>query len=232
MTLRYASAIDDLSGGRLVLGLGAGWQEREHQNYGLPFPDIPTRFAMLEEQLQFSARLLDDPAPLDFAGEHYQLREAVLLPRPARRMPILIGGNGPRRVLPLAARYGQEWNGVYLNIEKFRERQQRLDDLLSAAGRAPESLKRSLMAGFRWAKSEAALAEQLQAASAESEREVTVEYLRNFGLFVGTSAMLIEQLEQFVAAGCQRFMLQVTDNDDLEPVAIFAEEVLPHFHAA
>ena len=232
MTLRYASAVDDLSGGRLVLGLGAGWQDREHHNYGLPFPAVPTRFAMFTEQLEFSTRILDDPAPLDYEGDHYQLREAVLLPRPRRRMPILIGGNGPRRTLPLAARFGQEWNGVYLNIGKYRERQQQLDALLAAAGRSPSEVKRSLMAGFRWAKDRTTLDAQLKTASEESGREVTLEYLRGSGLFVGTSEMIIAQLEEFVAAGCQRFMLQVTDNDDLEPIAILAEEILPHFHNA
>lgn len=230
MTLRYASAIDDLSDGRLVLGLGAGWQEREHHNYGIPFPDVATRFAMFAEQLEFSSHLLDDPEPLDYDGAHFQLKEAVLLPRPKRRIPILIGGNGPLRTLPLAARFGQEWNAVYLNLEQYRERQQRLDALLVAAGRSPGEVKRSLMAGFRWAKDRETLAAQFKAASEESGREVTLEYLRGFGLFVGTSEMIIAQLEEFAAAGCQRFMLQVTDNDDLEPVHILAEEILPHFH--
>ena len=229
MTLRYASAVDDLSAGRLVLGLGAGWMDREHENYSIPYPDMPTRFAMLTEQLEFSTRILDDPEPLDFGGQHYQLKEAVLLPRPKRRMPILIGGNGPRRTLPLAARFGQEWNGVYLNIERYRERQQRLDELIVAEGRSPDEVKRSLMAGFRWAKDETTFNQQLRAASEESGREVTLESLRGFGLFVGTSEMITAQLEEFVAAGCQRFMLQVANVDDLEPVHVLAEEILPHF---
>lgn len=229
MTLRYASAVDDLSDGRLVLGLGAGWMDREHENYSIPYPDMPTRFAMLTEQLEFSTRILDDPEPLNYGGQHYQLKEAVLLPRPKRRMPILIGGNGPRRTLPLAARFGQEWNGVYLNIERYRQRQQRLDELIIAEGRSPDEVKRSLMAGFRWAKDEATFNEQLRAASEESGREVTLESLRGFGLFVGTSEMIIDQLEEFIAAGCQRFMLQVADLDDLEPVHVLAEEILPHF---
>ncbi len=230
MTLRYASAVDDLSGGRLVLGLGAGWQEREHSHYGIPFPETATRFAMLREQLEFSTQLLDVEEALNYQGEHFSLKEAVLLPRPKRRLPILIGGNGPRRTLPLAARFAQEWNAVYLNITRYRERQAQLDALLLEAGRTPAQVKRSLMAGCRWVKDEDSLQAQLQGASKERGREITVEYLRDFGLFVGTTAMIIAQLEEFVAAGCQRFMLQIADNDDLEPIAIWSEEILPHFH--
>ncbi len=228
MTLRYASAIDDLSNGRLVLGLGAGWMDREHENYSIPYPDVPTRFAMLTEQLAFSTRILDDPQPLDYAGQHYQLKEAVLLPRPKRRFPILIGGNGPLRTLPLAAQFAQEWNGVYLNIDRYRERQQQLNEAIAAVGRSPADVKRSLMAGFRWFKDRASLNEQLQTASEERGQEVTLESLRGVGLFVGTSEMIIAQLAEYAAAGCQRFMLQITDNDDLEPIHTFAEEILPH----
>lgn len=229
MTLRYASAIDDLSGGRLVLGLGAGWMDREHENYSIPYPDVPTRFAMLTEQLTFSTRILDDPQPLDYSGQHYQLKQAVLLPRPQRRTPILIGGNGRLRTLPLAAQFAQEWNAVYLNIDRYRERQRQLNEAIAAEGRSPEEVKRSLMAGFRWVKDRDTLDEQLKAASEERGQEVTVESLRSIGLFVGTSEMIIAQLTEYAEAGCQRFMLQIADNDDLEPICIFAEEILPHF---
>ena len=84
MNVRYAAAIDDLSGGRLVLGMGAGWQDREHKKFGVPFYDFPTRFQMLEEALELTQRLLLSDAPSDFQGVYYQLEDAVLLPRPAR----------------------------------------------------------------------------------------------------------------------------------------------------
>ena len=101
MTTRMAAAVDDLSGGRLTLGVGAGWQEREHANYGWELLDVPERFARFEEGLRIIHHLLHEDAPLDFEGVYYRLREAVLLPRPQRPggPPILIGGNGPQRTL-------------------------------------------------------------------------------------------------------------------------------------
>ncbi len=99
MTARMAAAVDDLSGGRLTLGLGAGWQEREHAHYGWDLLDVPGRMARFEEGLRIISHLLHNDAPLDFEGVYFRLREAVLLPRPQRPggPPILVGGNGPKR---------------------------------------------------------------------------------------------------------------------------------------
>src|SRR5206468_2644018 len=110
--VRQASALDDLSGGRFILGLGAGWQEHEHSVWGYDLGDIPTRMARFEESLEVASRLLRSDAPVTFEGRFFQLHDAVLLPRPARPggPPILIGGNGPKRTLPLVARYADIWN--------------------------------------------------------------------------------------------------------------------------
>jgi F420-dependent oxidoreductase-like protein len=144
---RQAAALDDLSGGRLILGLGAGWQEREHTTFGYDLGDIPTRVARFAEGLELVARLLQDDEPVTFDGKHYQTRGAQLLPRPERRggPPLLIGGNGAKRTLPLAARYADIWNAVYLPAEDFRERSGQLDDLLRTAGRRPEDVLRTVM---------------------------------------------------------------------------------------
>jgi F420-dependent oxidoreductase-like protein len=151
MTVRQAAAIDELSGGRLILGLGAGWQAREHKNYGIPFDDFPTRFGKLTDALEITARLFADAQPVNYAGKYLSVSDAVLLPRPPRKTPILIGGNGPKRTLPLAAKYADEWNGVYLDVANYKDRNAQLDILLEKAGRDPHSVKRSLMAPFAWA---------------------------------------------------------------------------------
>ena len=147
MTARMAAAVDDLSNGRLVLGLGAGWQEREHNNYGWDLLAVPPRFDRFEEGLAVITQMLNSDEPVDFNGEYYRLQEAILLPRPQRPggPPILIGGNGPKRTLPLVAKYASEWNAVYIAPDRFQDLSSQLDELLVQNGRQPEAVRRSLM---------------------------------------------------------------------------------------
>jgi F420-dependent oxidoreductase-like protein len=230
MTVRYASAVDDLSNGRLVLGLGAGWQEREHRLFGVPFYDFPTRFEMLNDALEMTQRLYAGDSPVTYEGKHFQLSEATLMPRPRRRTPILIGGNGPRRTLPLAARYADEWNAVFCNLETFRDRTQRLDTLLERAGRVPGDVKRSLMTAVRWARNDSAVKELLAAFSKRRGEDTHIEDVAAMGMFAGTTSMIVDQIGAFADAGCQRLMLQVPDYDDLGMVDTWADEILPQFH--
>ena len=124
--------MDNLAGGRLRLGIGAGWQEREHEAHGFELLDTDSRFARFEEGLEVVTRLLQQDEPVSFDGEFYRLRGAVLMPRSPRPggPPIVIGGNGPRRTLPLAARYADEWNAVFVTPERFAELGALLDELL------------------------------------------------------------------------------------------------------
>ncbi len=232
MTVRMAAAVDDLSDGRLVLGLGAGWQEREHAKFGVPFYDFTTRYAMFEEALEVTRLLLQEDTPSTFEGEHFSLDEAQLLPRPQRPggPPILIGGNGPKRTLPLVARYAREWNAVYLPLELYRERGARLDELLREQDRQPGDVKRSLMAGTIFARDEAALSASLAERSNRAGEEVTVESARDRGIIVGTPSMWVDQIGQYAEAGVERFMLQWLDQDDIDGLEVIARDVLPHFH--
>ena len=144
---RQAAAIDDLSGGRMILGLGAGWQEREHTLFGHDLGDIPTRMARLQEGLEVITRLLHSDEPVTFEGKYFQLRGATLLPRPQRSggPTILIGGNGKKRTLPLVARYASVWNGTFLSPDDFRDRSIYLNTLLKEAGRNPSDVRRTMM---------------------------------------------------------------------------------------
>ncbi len=121
------------------LGLGAGWNEREHTMFGYELGNMQTRMARFEEGLEVMTRLLQSDSPVTFDGRFYRLRDAVLLPRPARPggPPILIGGSGPKRTLPLVARYGDIWNAQHLTPDEFRMRSADLDTLLRSAGRNP-----------------------------------------------------------------------------------------------
>jgi F420-dependent oxidoreductase-like protein len=223
ITARMAAAVDDLSAGRLVLGLGAGWQEREHKIFGFDLLDLEGRFQRYEEYLEVVSRLLKSDERLSFEGDFYELHDALLLPRPARPggPPILVGGNGPQRTLPLAARFADEWNGVYLTPEDFAWRNERLDDLLEERGRELSEVRRSLMVGLIFGKDEAEVSEQL------SKKGRSAAEMRRSGLIVGTVDEVVEQLGHYAEAGVERIMLQWLALDDIEGLEALAHGVLP-----
>jgi F420-dependent oxidoreductase-like protein len=221
LTARMAAAVDDLSGGRLWLGLGAGWQEREHTNYGWDLLDVSRRFARFAEGLEVVTRLLNSAEPVNFAGEFYHVQDALLLPRPQRPggPPIVIGGNGPHRTLPLVVRYAAEWNAVYLSASKFDQLNLQLDELLTAAGRPVTSVRRSLMTGLAFGRDTAEVQRHLNGRPAYE--------LRERGLLVGTAPEIVAQLHELAQVGVQRVMVQWLDLDDLDGLEAFAHGVLP-----
>ena len=219
MTARMAAAVDDLSSGRLVLGLGAGWQVREHTNYGWDLLTLGPRFDRFQEGLDIITHLLKRAEPLDYGGNYYQLQEAVLLPRPQRPKgpPILIGGNGPLRTLPLVAQYANEWNGVFITPAQFRELSMQLDELLDGMGRWPQDVRRSLMTGLVFGRDEAALQAKLAVRGGDAAS------LQARGLVVGTGSAVVDQLGALYEAGVQRVMLQWLDLDDLDGLEALAQ---------
>lgn len=221
MTARMASAVDDLSGGRLTLGLGAGWQAREHANYGWDLLPVPQRFDRFEEGLEVITRLLNSDGPVDFAGHYFQLKEAILLPRPARTggPKILIGGTGPKRTLPLVARYAAEWNGNVIPPAEFARLNAELDRLLQENGREPKAVKRSLTTNIVYGKVAQVLRQKVQMMGGDASR------LKERGLLVGTGSEIIEQLGRLQEAGVQRVMLQWLDLDDLAGLEDLAKDI-------
>jgi F420-dependent oxidoreductase-like protein len=149
MLVRMAAAVSDLSGGRLQFGVGAGWQDREHTNYGYHLGGVPERMARFRESVQIMSHLLRSDEPLTFEGKHYTVREAVLLPRPQHHVPIVIGGSGRQVTLPLVARYADEWNTGAKPPEQYRELNAHLDALLDKAGRPHSAVRRSVMTFIR-----------------------------------------------------------------------------------
>lgn len=224
MLARMAAAIDDLSGGRLVLGMGAGWNEREHRQFGIPFYDRNTRFEMLVDALEITTRLFHADDPVSYTGKHFSLDQAPMLPRPHRPggPPILIGGNGLNRTLGLAAKYANEWNGVFISPGDYRGRTTRLSELLQEAGRDPASVKRSLMTEVIFANSDSALHAKIGTRSGLSADQPE--------RIIGTASRVVDKIGAYVEAGVERFMLQWLDLDDLEGIEQLANAVLPHFH--
>ncbi len=142
---RMAAQIDLLSGGRFVMGLGAGWNEPEHKAYGIPFPPVKERFDRLEESIQVIKGLWA-PGPASFEGKYYQLDGADCQPKPAPgRPPILIGGAGEKRTLKLVARYADEWNSVNLAPDAYAAKVAVLEKHCEAEGRDPATIRRSMM---------------------------------------------------------------------------------------
>lgn len=226
-TARMASAVDDLSGGRLQLGLGAGWQEREHANYGFALLDVPGRLARYDEAVQVVSRLLHSAEPVSFSGRYYHLQDAVLQPRPQRAggPPIIIGGG--RRVLPLAARYADEWNLAFEPPSTFATLNARLDELLHEQGRQPGAVRRSFMTGLIFGRDEAELQAKLGGRAQGGGGGQSADDLRASGLVVGTPPQVVEQVNRYAEAGVQRIMLQWLDLDNLQGLETLARAVLP-----
>lgn len=225
LTARMAAAVDDLSGGRLTLGLGAGWQEREHHNFGWDLLEIEARFERFQEGLEVITRLLQSDQPVDFEGRYYRLNDAILLPRPHRSAgpPILIGGNGMQMTLPLAAQYAHEWNGVFLSPQEFSTRSRHLDELLASRGREPSQMRRSVMTGCIFGTSAAQVDDKVDARTGGKR---TAHELRQRGLAVGTPSQIVDQLGHLDQAGVHRVMLQWLDLDDLDGLEAMATGVL------
>ncbi|WP_278237382.1 LLM class F420-dependent oxidoreductase [Isoptericola sp. AK164] len=150
MLAKLATTVDHLSGGRLELGIGAGWNEREHSMYGLDLGDVRTRMDRLEEALVVLRSLWTQPTTT-FHGEHYRLTDAVAEPKPVQRPhpPIWIGGSGPRRTLRMVARYADAWNDTSSSPERIRE----LGDVLARhcedVGRDPAEIRRTVQLRLR-----------------------------------------------------------------------------------
>ena len=216
--------VDDMSGGRVELGIGAGWYEAEHAAYAIPFPDTAERFDRLEEQLAIITGLWDVPAGerFSFAGKFYSVTDSPGLPKPVQRPhpPILIGGKGPRRTPQLAARYADEFNVAFVSLEDTGAAFGRVREACQAAGRDPGSLVYSAAQTVCCGRDEAELARRAQATGYD------LAFLRAEGLG-GTPDEIVDRIGTFAELGATRMYLQVLDLHDLDHLELIASEVLP-----
>jgi alkanesulfonate monooxygenase SsuD/methylene tetrahydromethanopterin reductase-like flavin-dependent oxidoreductase (luciferase family) len=233
MLVRQAMALDDLSGGRFVLGVGAGWMEREHEAFGYPLGGKKTRMDRLAEALEVISLLARNPEPVSFSGNFFNLRDALLLPRSPRPdgVRILVGGAGPTRTLPLAARYANVWN-MGGSPERYRESSTRLDELLLARDRQPSAVHRTVMQQVICYRSESDLPGRVRHLATGQPGVTPAELLaalreRSPAVIVGTPDQVVEQIRAYAAAGVQELMVQRFDLDDVEGLEIIAEEVMP-----
>ncbi len=228
MTARMASAVNDLSKGRLQLGIGAGWQEREHNLFGWDLLEVKERFKRFEDGIKVITKLLHSDEPTTYDGKYYHLKDAVMLPRPQYNNgpPIIIGGNGPNLTLPLVAQYADEWNSIYLPVTKFQKLNTRLNELIQQIGREPNEIRRSMMLGFEFDLSKEKLEQKVKE---RTKGKLSPVELHERGLIVGTPEMVLPQLQAYAEAGIDRLMLQWLNLDDLQSLIDFSKEVLPEY---
>jgi len=218
--------IDQMSGGRVELGLGTGWFEREHRAYGIPFP--VKRFGMLEEQLQIVTGLWQTPLgeTFSFEGEHYRLEDSPALPKPAqRRIPVIVGGGGPKRTPALAARYATEFNIPFRRFDDLAQIFGRVRAACEEIGRDPDELVRSTAFVTVAGKDEAEFARRAAAIGREPEE------LRRNGL-AGTPAEIADRLGFLRELGVSRVYLQILDPRDLDHLDFIAREIAPQLPLA
>lgn len=233
---RQAADLADLSDGRMILGVGAGWLEREHIMFGYALGDIPTRMARLAEGLAVITGLLRADAPVSYDGQFYRLREAMLPPHPqwVASLPILVGGSGPQRTLPLVARYADIWN-AQIPLDAFKERSAQLDALLIKAGRRPDAVVRTMQVPIFCAEDTAELTRRVKPllslpvfAFANQSMDAVLDFMRTrFAAVIGTRSEVIEQLKAYAMAGMSEIMVHWLALDDFEGLQVLGEEIAP-----
>jgi alkanesulfonate monooxygenase SsuD/methylene tetrahydromethanopterin reductase-like flavin-dependent oxidoreductase (luciferase family) len=232
--IRQAMHLDNLSGGRMILGVGAGWNEREHKSFGYELGDKRTRMNRLAEALEVMTLLARHEEPVSFDGKFYRLENAKIMPRAARSNGprIMVGGAGPQRTLPLTARYADQWNTGGRSPEAFKEASTLLDDLVVKAGRRPGDVRRTLMVQVICYRNDADLAGRVRHL-AEREPDASPKALldgllsRSPNVIAGPPDQVLERIAAYGAVGVQEIMVQRMDLDDDEGLQVIAEEVLP-----
>src|SRR5262249_52374902 len=222
---RNAATADEISGGRVTLGLGAGWMEREHDADALDFATARERVARFGEQLEIVHGLLRDES-FDFRGAHYTLNDAPGLTRP--NLAILVGGSARPGTVAPAVRFADEYNTFFATLDEIRERKRALDDACDAAGRDPSTLRYSLMAPCVVGEDEADVRESARRIGERFRREPG-QVLERYGERgpVGTVAQVVERLREIEEIGYERVMLQHLVHTDLETVALIGRELAP-----
>jgi F420-dependent oxidoreductase-like protein len=217
--------VDQMSGGRVELGLGTGWFEAEHQAYGIPFPAVSERFDRLAEQLEILTGLWTTPPGerYSFTGTHYTVVDSPALPKPVQQPhpPMIVGGKGKRRTPELAARFATEFNVPFATVDDVAAQFARVDRACAEAGRDPATLARSVAQMTCVGRDDAEVARRAEALGKK------IDELNPFDL-TGTVAQVVDQLGTWQErTGLSRFYLQILDLADLDHLELIAAEVAP-----
>jgi F420-dependent oxidoreductase-like protein len=215
---------DEMSGGRVELGIGAGWFEAEHLAYAIPFPPLGERFDRLTETLDILTGMWTTPVgeKFDYPGIHFTVADSPALPKPVQspHPPIIIGGAGPNRTPALAAKYAAEFNAPFAPLDTVKSQFQRVAARVAEAGRPADSMTYSAAFVLCAGRDEAEVARRAAAIGRD------LDELRGDSPLVGTPAEIVDKLGPFAEIGVQRVYLQTLDMSDLEHLELFATEVV------
>jgi F420-dependent oxidoreductase-like protein len=229
-----AVALDQLSGGRFWLGVGAGWNEAEHAAFGFALPPLKERMDRFEEALEV-IELLQSGETVSFDGRYFPLKDARMASRPTRAsgVPLILGGSGEKRTLRQVAEHADEWNITTTDPENYRHKLSVLEQHCADIGRDPASIQKSYMCGHIIGRDDAEVRERASRLKAilPPMRELTddevIERTRTRGYLVGTVDEVVAQIQARGALGVQRIMLQTFDTDDIGALELFASDVIP-----
>lgn len=214
---KMAATLQLMSGGRFILGLGAGWHEEEYRSYGYDFPSGAVRVAQLEEAIQIIRKMWREERAT-FEGQYYQVMEARCEPRPNPSPPIMVGAFKPK-MLRLTAKYADWWNVSSTSLAQYRPMAERLEGYCQELGRDPSTLRRTWIGGCACAPTQAAAVALAQASwPAEAEDDFA---------FVGTPGQIIEQMRPFIELGVDYFMFDCAGFPHLATLELLIDEVLP-----
>jgi alkanesulfonate monooxygenase SsuD/methylene tetrahydromethanopterin reductase-like flavin-dependent oxidoreductase (luciferase family) len=227
MIARMAASIDDLSGGRFDLGLGAGWFAREHEMFGIEFQGHSERIRRLDEGAGV-IRALWSGEEATTSGPHYPLQRARSLPVPSNPSPPLIMGGKGDRGLSVVARHATEWNFSYSTLDHFVDRSAELDRVCQEMGRDAGDIRRSMMLPFAIGNNDREVRAHISAhRTTFNDLPDSPDEWRESGFLVGSPDEIVDQIGERTAAGVSRFMLQQNALDDIDSVALLASEVMP-----
>jgi F420-dependent oxidoreductase-like protein len=227
---RMAAAVDQLSGGRFILGVGAGWNETEHEAYGIELPPIKQRMDNLEESIQVIKALFENDSAT-YAGQRYSLNDAPMNPKPAQKpMSLLIGGGGEKRTLRMVARYATEWNVPIMGgLQVYRDKVRVLEQHCEAVKRDPGEIQHSVMTGYISGDSQAEVDAKVKQAieSAPPRFRSTDPDRPPMTALWGMPGRIVEQIKEIEDAGISRIMVQYRTPPAREDLEFLAREILP-----
>lgn len=220
---KMAATLDNITDGRVIVGLGGGWFEMEFSGYGIAFPPLPQRLRQLDEAVTLMKRMWVEEQP-SFSGKHFKTERVYCEPKPVQRPhpPVLIGGGGERVLLRLAARHADIWNNLAVNQGQLAHKVAVLREHCAAVGRDPDSIRVSQQTMVVIGK---------DATDAEAKvQKAQAIYGGHLGHGIaGTPAQCIERIREHVAAGCTMFIIEFFGRDTRDPARLFAETVMPEF---